>query len=147
MRMSVSLRVVVDDGLRRRRRQKSEGRRAEMEQKLQDAQKRLDAAAREVADLSMSLSDDVMPRVMHFTGHAGAAMLGVIIGSATQRHARRRRRNPQRQPRRWGGRARAESRRCTDRDQWQVAESSDDESPRSKLLRRCATSSRATRSA
>src|SRR5262245_10562906 len=38
---------------------KPEPSRAEIEQKLQEAQKRLDTAAREVADLSMSLSDDV----------------------------------------------------------------------------------------
>jgi PDZ domain len=62
--------------------EKTEASRADMEQKLQDAQKRLDAAAREVADLSMALSDDVMPHVMHFVGgHPGRAMLGVNIGS------------------------------------------------------------------
>ncbi len=61
--------------------EKSEPNRADMQQKLEAAQKRLDAAAREVADLSMSISGDVMPRVMH--AHrmmASRAVLGVNIG-------------------------------------------------------------------
>ena len=44
--------------------EKSEGQRAETQQKLEAAQKRLDAAAREVAELSMSLSDDAMSHAM-----------------------------------------------------------------------------------
>lgn len=57
--------------------------RAELQQKLEAAQKRLDVAAREVADLSMSLSDDVLPRTMAFMGmNMQRAVLGVNIGTA-----------------------------------------------------------------
>ncbi len=60
-----------------------EASRAEMEQKLQDAQKRLNDAAREVAELSMSLSGDVMPHITRLqTLRAPRAVLGMVIGSA-----------------------------------------------------------------
>lgn len=65
---------------------KSEPSREELQQKLEAAQKRLDTAAREVADLSMSLSDDVlqvmppMPAIPAFGPQR--AVLGVNIGSA-----------------------------------------------------------------
>jgi len=56
--------------------------RAEMQRKLEAAQKRLDAAAREVADLSMSMSDEIMPRMATFTAMARPrAVLGLNIGS------------------------------------------------------------------
>jgi C-terminal processing protease CtpA/Prc len=68
--------------------QKNEASLAERERKLEEARARLDAAAREVADLSMSLSDDAMPRIMGFVGRRGQrATLGVVIGS--QRNADR----------------------------------------------------------
>jgi S1-C subfamily serine protease len=55
--------------------------RADIEQKLEAAQKRLDAAAREVADLSMSLSDHVVPHMRAFAGvRMQRAMLGVNLG-------------------------------------------------------------------
>ena len=46
---------------------------AELERKLADARKRLDEAAREVANLSMSLSDDMVP---HMSGAFGTVMAG-----------------------------------------------------------------------
>jgi S1-C subfamily serine protease len=46
---------------------------AELERKLADARKRLDEAAREVANLSMSLSDDMVP---HMRGAFGTVMGG-----------------------------------------------------------------------
>jgi S1-C subfamily serine protease len=56
---------------------------AELEQQLEDARKRLDAAAREVADLSMSLSGNVMPEVMPFPGlGAPKAVLGINLGGS-----------------------------------------------------------------
>ncbi|HWK75149.1 MAG TPA: PDZ domain-containing protein [Povalibacter sp.] len=59
---------------------KTEDSRAQLQQKLEDAQKRLDTAAREVADLSMSLSDDVLD-VMQFPPIGPQrAVLGVNIG-------------------------------------------------------------------
>jgi len=59
---------------------KTEDSRAQLQQKLEDAQKRLDKAAREVADLSMSLSDDVLD-VMRFPPMGPQrAVLGVNIG-------------------------------------------------------------------
>jgi hypothetical protein len=61
---------------------------AELEQKLEDARKRLDAAAREVADLSMSLSGNVMPEVMPFPGfHAPKAVLGINLGGSGKERA------------------------------------------------------------
>jgi C-terminal processing protease CtpA/Prc len=54
---------------------------ADIEQQLEAARKRLDAAAREVADLSMKLSGDVMPEVMPFPGFgAPKAVLGINLG-------------------------------------------------------------------
>jgi S1-C subfamily serine protease len=56
---------------------------AELERKLADARKRLDEAAREVANLSMSLSDDVVPHVRAFGGVMGGApraVLGINLG-------------------------------------------------------------------
>ena len=54
---------------------------ADLEQKLEAAQKRLDAAAREVADLSMSLSDHIVPHVRAFPGvRVQRAMLGINLG-------------------------------------------------------------------
>lgn len=62
---------------------KPEPSRAELQQKLEAAQKRLDTAAREVADLSMSLSDEFMPTFMLFDGSSPQrAVLGVNIGSS-----------------------------------------------------------------
>src|SRR5688572_17916685 len=55
--------------------------RAEMEQQLEAAQKRLDAAAREVAELSMSLSDHVVPHVRAMSAvRVQRAMLCVNLG-------------------------------------------------------------------
>ena len=54
---------------------------ADIEHKLQAAQKRLDAAAREVADLSMSLSDHMVPHMRAFAGvRMQRAILGVNLG-------------------------------------------------------------------
>ena len=62
--------------------EKGEQSRAEMQRKLEDAQRRLDTAAREVADISMLMSDDVMPDVMQLrTMNGQHAVLGVNIGS------------------------------------------------------------------
>jgi len=61
---------------------KAEPSQAELEQKLEAARKRLDAAAREVADLSMSLSGNVMPEVMPFPGFGPPkAVLGINLGA------------------------------------------------------------------
>lgn len=54
--------------------------RAITERKLEAAQQRLDAAAREVADLSMSMSDDAMPGLKHLMTSRGA-VLGIGIGA------------------------------------------------------------------
>jgi C-terminal processing protease CtpA/Prc len=60
--------------------------RAERQQKLDAAQRRLDAAARDIAELSMSMSNDMMPGVRTFSSNAGQrAMLGVGIGSRDER--------------------------------------------------------------
>jgi membrane-associated protease RseP (regulator of RpoE activity) len=62
--------------------QKDEHSDADREQKLAAARKRLDEAAREVAALSMQISQDAMPRIARvFGGGASRAMLGVNIGS------------------------------------------------------------------
>ena len=56
---------------------------AERERKLADARKRLDEAAREVANLSMSMSDDVMPQMLTFgrvMGGPPRAVLGINLG-------------------------------------------------------------------
>jgi len=61
---------------------KAERARAQLRQKLEAAQQRLDTAAREVADLSVSLSEDTM-RDMPFVFTAPPrAVLGLNIGSA-----------------------------------------------------------------
>lgn len=54
---------------------------AEMEKKLADARRRLDTAAREVAQLSMSLSDQAVPQ-MRQIGAIGPqrAVLGIVLG-------------------------------------------------------------------
>jgi len=58
---------------------------AELERKLADARKRLDEAAREVANLSMSLSDDMVPPMRGAFGTVMAgpprAVLGINMGS------------------------------------------------------------------
>jgi C-terminal processing protease CtpA/Prc len=57
---------------------------AERERALADARKRLDEAAREVASLSMSLSEDVVPHMRTFGGAMGGpprAILGINLGT------------------------------------------------------------------
>jgi S1-C subfamily serine protease len=59
---------------------------AELERKLADARKRLDEAAREVANLSMSLSDDMVPHMRGafdtvVAGGPPRAVLGINMGS------------------------------------------------------------------
>lgn len=56
---------------------------AERERKLVEARRRLDEAVREVASLSMSLSDDVMPRMGAFGTTMGSprAVLGINLGA------------------------------------------------------------------
>jgi C-terminal processing protease CtpA/Prc len=56
---------------------------AELERKLADARKRLDEAAREVANLSISLSDDMVPHATAFGGRMGPprAVLGINLGT------------------------------------------------------------------
>ena len=58
---------------------------AELERKLADARKRLDEAVREVANLSMSMSDDVVPHMRTFGRVMGGgpprAVLGINLGS------------------------------------------------------------------
>src|SRR5687767_11734835 len=54
---------------------------AEIEKKLEDARRRLDTAAREVAELSMSMSEHSMPSIGHFTGFGPPrALLGINLG-------------------------------------------------------------------
>ena len=53
--------------------------RAENRQKLEAAQKRLDEAAREVANLSMSMSDVVIGHAMPFSGMGARAVLGLTV--------------------------------------------------------------------
>ena len=61
---------------------------AELERKLADARRRLDEAAREVANLSMSMSDDVMPHARAFgrvmRGGPPRAVLGVNLGRSDE---------------------------------------------------------------
>jgi S1-C subfamily serine protease len=60
---------------------KSASSQSDIEQKLAAAQQRLDAAAREVADLSMSLSEHVVPYMRAFPAtRAQRAMLGINLG-------------------------------------------------------------------
>jgi len=54
---------------------------AELERKLADARKRLDEAAREVANLSMSMSDDMVPHTRWFERMTGRAVLGINLGT------------------------------------------------------------------
>ena len=57
---------------------------AELERKLADARKRLDEAAREVANLSISLSDDMVPHARTFgrvMGGPPRAVLGINLGT------------------------------------------------------------------
>jgi C-terminal processing protease CtpA/Prc len=60
---------------------KTEESQVEIEKKLEEARRRLDTAAREVAELSMSMSEHAMPSIRHFT-RAGPprAMLGINLG-------------------------------------------------------------------
>lgn len=54
---------------------------AELERKLDDARRRLDMAAREVAELSMSMSEHVVPAIRYFSGFGRPrAMLGINLG-------------------------------------------------------------------
>ncbi len=54
---------------------------AEIEKKLEDARRRLDTAAREVAQLSMSMSEHTMPAIRHFGAFGPPrAMLGINLG-------------------------------------------------------------------
>ncbi len=66
--------------------QKSEPSRAQLEKKLEDAQQRLDLAAREVAELSMSLSDGLTSHDLFHTMNPHRAVLG--IGLAPRREGR-----------------------------------------------------------
>lgn len=60
---------------------KPEESQAEIAKKLEDARRRLDTAAREVAQLSMSMSDFSVPQMRHFTGFGPPrAMLGINLG-------------------------------------------------------------------
>src|SRR4051812_16811702 len=59
---------------------KGEPSREETQRQLEAAQKRLDAAAREVAQLSQSLSEGMMPDVMRLQGFPHRAMLGINLG-------------------------------------------------------------------
>ena len=52
--------------------------------RLEAAQERLDEAAREVAELSMALSEDAMPFVMQFHGPGSRAVLGLNIGAGSE---------------------------------------------------------------
>jgi hypothetical protein len=55
--------------------------RAELERKLEDAQERLDVAAREVAELSMSLSDGVIAHRGFHHLSVNRAVLGIVLAS------------------------------------------------------------------
>lgn len=55
--------------------------RAQLERRLHEAQERLERSAQQVAELSMSLSDDVGPMVSHFEFGGSRAMLGINIGT------------------------------------------------------------------
>lgn len=61
---------------------KPEESQAEIERKLEDARLRLDAAAREVAELGMSMSEYSVPSLRHFVAPGRQrAMLGINLGS------------------------------------------------------------------
>lgn len=55
---------------------------AEIEKKLEDARRRLDVAAREVAELSMSMSEHTVPQIRQFTFGPHRAMLGINLGAS-----------------------------------------------------------------
>ena len=58
---------------------------AALRQRLEAAQERLDEAAREVAELSMALSEDAVPFIKEFRGAMGRrAVLGINIGSGSE---------------------------------------------------------------
>lgn len=60
---------------------KPEESQAEIEKKLEDARRRLDTAAREVAELSMSMSEYSVPQLRHFSGFGPPrAVLGINLG-------------------------------------------------------------------
>lgn len=60
---------------------KSEESQAEIEKKLEDARRRLDTAAREVAELSMSMSEYSVPQIRHLTAFGRTrAVLGINLG-------------------------------------------------------------------
>jgi len=60
---------------------KPEGSQVEMEKKLEDARSRLDTAAREVAELSMSMSEHSVPQIRHLSGFGPPrAVLGINLG-------------------------------------------------------------------
>lgn len=56
---------------------------ADLDTRLEAAQERLDEAAREVAELSMAMSEDAMPFVMQFHGRGSRAVLGINIGGGS----------------------------------------------------------------
>jgi type II secretory pathway component PulC len=59
----------------------AEAQAAEIARKLEDARRRLDVAAREVAELSMSMSEHAVPSIRHFTRiGAPRAMIGINLG-------------------------------------------------------------------
>jgi type II secretory pathway component PulC len=60
---------------------KDEESQAAAERKLEDARRRLDAAAREVAELTMTMSETAVPSIRHFvSGGVPRAMLGINFG-------------------------------------------------------------------
>lgn len=61
---------------------------AEMQKQLEEARRRLDMAAREVAELSMSMSEHTVPAIRHMTGiTAPRAMLGINLASRGEEQA------------------------------------------------------------
>jgi S1-C subfamily serine protease len=56
----------------------------QLEKQLEAARKRLDVAAREVADLSMSMSGDIGPNVRYLREGGPKAMLGINLGPGGQ---------------------------------------------------------------
>ena len=62
--------------------EKSAESQAEIEKRLEDARRRLDTAAREVAELSMSMSEHAVPQIRHFVGGGPPrAMLGINLAA------------------------------------------------------------------
>lgn len=67
---------------------KPEESQAEIEKKLEDARRRLDTAAREVAELSMSMSDYSVPQIRNFSRFGPPrAMLGINLGPRVDEQA------------------------------------------------------------